>query len=386
MIYLDYAATTPVAPEVAAAMAECLTADGCFGNPSSVHGLGRAANSRVEKARAQLALALNADEREIVFTSGATESDNMAILGVARFYAQRKGRHLVTSRVEHRAVVDAFKALEIEGFDVTWLEPVDGVVTAAQLAAALRSDTALVSLMHVNNELGVLHDIAALAEVCRNNGTLFHVDAAQSFGKLPIDWRDLAVDLLSISGHKIYGPKGIGALIVRRSPRAWLTPLQYGGGQEHGLRPGTLATHQIVGLGSAAELAQRRMAADSEHISGLSELFVRQLNITGLLLNGNQRRRLPNIVNFSIEGVHGEALLAGLPELAVATGSACSSAERQPSSVLRALGRSDELAEASLRISFGRDTTTEQVERAAAMIVTEVSRLRQLSPPRPYAA
>lgn len=380
MIYLDYAATTPVAAEVAAAMAECLTADGVFGNASSAHGFGRAAGERVERARNQLADALNADVREIAFTSGATESNNLGILGAARFYAERKGRHLITSRIEHRAVVDTFKALETEGFEVTWLEPVDGIVTPEQLDVALREDTALVSLMHVNNELGVVHDIVGLGALCRNNGTLFHVDAAQSFGKLPIDWAAVEIDLLSISGHKIYGPKGVGALVVRRNPRVWLAPLLFGGGQERGLRSGTLATHQIVGLGVAAELAQVRLNADAAKMNRLNQHFVKGLRFTGLLLNGNQAQHLPNIVNFSVEGVHGEALLVGLPDLAVATGSACSSAEREPSYVLRALGRSDELAEASLRISFGRDTSIEQVEQAAQLITAEVQRLRALSP------
>jgi cysteine desulfurase len=382
-IYLDYAATTPVDPRVADVMIECLRPSGEQGNPSSAgHEYGRRARALCEKARAQVAKAIGARPECIVWTSGATESDNLAIFGVARFNADR-GRHLVSSKTEHKAVLDPLKQLEREGFEVTWLKPAeDGIVRPEQVQAALRPDTQLVSLMHVNNEIGVVQDIAAVGALCRERGIAFHVDAAQSAGKLPLNVEAMNVDLLSLTAHKIYGPKGIGALYVRRKPPLGLKPLIYGGGQEFGLRSGTLATHQIVGMGLAFEIAERDRQQDVERIGALRDkLWAGIASIGDVELNGHPTDRVAGLLNISFRGVEGESLQFALRELAVSAGSACSSASEEASYVLRALGRSDQLAQSSLRFSLGRFTTAEQVETAIDAVKREVTRLRSYSPP-----
>jgi cysteine desulfurase len=381
-IYLDYAATTPVDPRVADAMIECLRPSGEQGNPSSAgHEYGRRARGLVEKARTQVAKAIGARPECIIWTSGATESDNLAIFGVARFNADR-GRHLVSSKTEHKAVLDPLKQLEREGFEVTWLKPgSDGIVRPEQVQAALRADTQLVSLMHVNNEIGVVQDIAAVGAMCRERGIAFHVDAAQSAGKLPLNVQAMNVDLLSLTAHKIYGPKGIGALYVRRKPPLGLKPLIYGGGQEHGLRSGTLATHQIVGMGLAFEIAERDRQQDVKRIGALrDQLWAGISSIGDVELNGHAQDRVAGLLNVSFRGVEGESLQFALRELAVSAGSACSSASEEASYVLRALGHSDQLAQSSLRFSLGRFTTPEQVETAIAAVRREVTRLRSFSP------
>jgi cysteine desulfurase len=381
-IYLDYAASTPVDPRVADAMIECLRPSGAQGNPSSAgHEYGRRARALVEKARAQVAAAIGARPECIVWTSGATESDNLAIFGVARFNADR-GRHLVSSKTEHKAVLDPLKQLEREGFEVTWLKPgPDGIVRPEQVQAALRPDTQLVSLMHVNNEIGVVQDIAAVGAICRERGIAFHVDAAQSAGKLPLNVEAMKVDLLSLTAHKIYGPKGIGALYVRRKPPLGLKPLIYGGGQEFGLRSGTLATHQIVGMGLAFEIAERDRQQDVERIGVLRDkLWAGIASIGDVELNGHPDERVAGLLNISFRGIEGESLQFALRELAVSAGSACSSASEEASYVLRALGRSDQLAQSSLRFSLGRFTTAEQIETAIAAVKREVTRLRSYSP------
>jgi cysteine desulfurase len=382
-IYLDYAATTPIDPRVAEAMIECLRPQGAHGNPSSAgHEYGRRARALVERARAQVAAAIGSRPECIIWTSGATESDNLAVLGVARFHAER-GRHLVTSRTEHKAVIDAFKQLEREGFEVTWLKPDStGIVSPEQVRAALRPDTQLVSLMHVNNEIGVIQDIAAVGRLCRERGIAFHVDAAQSAGKVPLDVEAMNVDLLSVTAHKIYGPKGIGALYVRRAPPLGLKPLMHGGGQELGLRSGTLATHQIVGMGAAFELAQRERESDAERIRALRDRLWAGIEALGdVELNGHPQQRIAGVLNVSFHGVEGESLQFALRELAVSAGSACSSASEEASYVLRALGRSDQVAQSSLRFSLGRYTTDAEIDRAIAAVTREVTRLRALSPP-----
>lgn len=381
-IYLDYAATTPVDPRVADAMIECLRPTGAQGNPSSAgHEYGRRARGLVEQARAQVAATIGARPECIVWTSGATESDNLAVFGIARFNADR-GRHLVSARTEHKAVLDPLKQLEREGFEVTWLKPQpDGIVRPDQVRAALRADTQLVSLMHVNNEIGVVQDIAAVGAICRERGVAFHVDAAQSAGKLPLNVETMNVDLLSLTAHKTYGPKGIGALYVRRKPPLGLRPLIYGGGQEHGLRSGTLATHQIVGMGLAFEIAERERHQDVERIRALRDkLWAGIASIGDVELNGHPEERVAGLLNVSFRGVEGESLQFALRELAVSAGAACSSASEEASYVLRALGRSDQLAQSSLRFSLGRFTTPEQIDIAIAAVQREVVRLRSLSP------
>ena len=383
---MDYAATTPVDPRVAQAMSECLTLEGCFGNASSTgHAFGSQARSRVEKARQQVAALLKCEPAAIVWTSGATESDNLAILGAARHNARTGGEsagHLVTARTEHKAVLDPCKQLEKEGFRVTYLKPdAQGIVSPAQVAEALAPDTLLVSLMHVNNEIGVIQDIAAIGRLCRERDVLFHVDAAQSAGKLPIDVQAMNVDLLALTAHKFYGPKGAGALYVRRKPRVGLAPLMYGGGQESGLRSGTLATHQIVGLGAAAALAAAEMQSDAQMLSHLRQrLWDGLAPLGGVHLNSALDRSIPHVLNVSFEGVEGESLLFGLDGLAVSTGSACNSAAQEASYVLRALGRSDALAQGSLRFSMGRFSRVSDVEHAIACVREQVKRLRALSP------
>lgn len=380
-IYLDYAATTPVDPRVAAAMAGCLTLEGDFGNASSIHAFGRAAAARIERARSQVAGLIGAAAAEIVFTSGATESNNLVVLGVARANADR-GRHLVTARTEHKAVLDPCKHLEKEGFSVTYLTPeASGVVTPAAVAAALRPDTQLVSLMCVNNEIGVVQDIAALGALCRERGVAFHSDCAQAAGKLPLDVKALPVDFLSFTAHKLYGPKGVGALYVRESARGLLQPVTFGGGQERGWRPGTLATHQIVGFGAACEIAAAELPAESARLGALRDRLWGLLGaLGGVHLNGAGAARVPGILNVSFEGVEGESLVGALGELAISTGAACNSASAEASYVLRALGRDALLAASSLRLSLGRFTTGGEVDLAAAAITREVRRLRALSP------
>lgn len=386
-IYLDYAATTPVDPRVAELMIECLRPEGAHGNPSSGHSFGTRARAMVEKARQQVAAAIGARPECIIWTSGATESDNLAILGVARFHADR-GRHVVTSRTEHKAVIDAFKQLEKEGFEVTWLKPgSDGIVRPEQVREALRPDTQLVSIMHVNNETGVVQDVAAIGAICRERGIAFHVDAAQSIGKLPLNVEAMNIDLLSVTAHKAYGPKGIGALYIRRRPPLGLRPLSYGGGQETGLRSGTLPTHQIVGMGLSFELAERDRESDVARITALRERLWQGLSaIGGVEMNGHPTERVASVLNVCFHDVEGESLRFGLRELAVSSGSACSSGSDEASYVLRALGRSDQLAQSSIRFSLGRFTTEDDVDRAVAIVAREVNRLRALSPTATHGA
>jgi len=381
-IYLDYSATTPVDPRVAAKMIECLTNEGNFGNPASrSHAFGWKAEEAVENARRQVAELVNADPREIVWTSGATESDNLAIKGVAHFYAS-KGKRIVTTKIEHKAVLDTTRQLEREGFEVTYIEPgEDGIVTPAMVEAALRDDTILVSVMHVNNEIGTINDITAIGELTRSRGILFHVDAAQSTGKVEIDLEKMKVDLMSFSAHKTYGPKGVGALYVRRKPRVRLEAQMHGGGHERGMRSGTLATHQLVGMGEAFHLAKLEMAQENERIRALRDRFYKQVeHLEELYVNGSMTARVPHNLNLSFNYVEGESLIMALKDLAVSSGSACTSASLEPSYVLRALGRNDELAHSSIRFSFGRFTTEEEIDYAAQKVCEAVTKLRELSP------
>ena len=381
-IYLDYAATTPVDPRVAAAMARYLTPDGQFGNPASrSHSFGWRAEEAVAEARRHVAGLIGADPREIVWTSGGTESDNLAIKGAAHFY-RKKGRHIVTCKTEHKAVLDTCRQLEREGCEVTYLAPrPDGLLDLEEFAAALREDTVLASVMHVNNEIGVIQDIAALGALTRPRGVLLHVDAAQSAGKVPIDAAAMQVDLLTLSAHKIYGPKGIGALYVCRKPRVRLEAQMHGGGHERGLRSGTLATHQIVGMGEAFRIAGEEMAAEAARIRALRDrLWAGLGRMEEVYLNGDLERRVPGNLNVSFNFVEGESLIMALKDIAVSSGSACTSASLEPSYVLRALGRNDELAHSSLRFSIGRFTTERDVDRTIELIEGAVRRLRDLSP------
>lgn len=380
-VYLDYAATTPVDPAVANEMAACLTESGDFGNASSTHVFGRRAAARIETARAQVASLIGAEPDEVTFTSGATESNNLAVLGVARANADR-GRHIVTTRIEHKAVLDPCKRLEREGFTVTYLTPDrQGRIEPEIVRAALRPDTVLVSIMYVNNEIGVMQDIGAIGALCRDRGVAFHTDAAQAVGKIPVDVQNLAVDFLSFTAHKIYGPKGVGALYTRRASRPLLQPVSFGGGQERGLRPGTLATHQIVGLGVACEMAARLVGEEQPRLTALRERLWSGLeSLGGTHLNGAGSARIPGILNVSFEGVEGESLVTGLTDLAVSTGSACNSASAEPSYVLRALGRDTQLAQSSLRLTVGRYTKVADVDFAIEAVKREVTRLRALSP------
>ena len=379
-IYLDYAATTPVDPLVAEKMIPYLT--DMFGNPASrTHGYGWQAEAAVETAREQVAELVGADPKEIIWTSGATESDNLAIKGAAHFYRQ-KGNHLVTLATEHKAVLDPIRELEREGFTATYLDPKsNGLLDLDAFARALSPQTILVSVMLVNNEIGVIQDIADIGAICRERGILFHVDAAQAVGKVPIDLRALPVDLMSFSAHKIYGPKGIGALYVRRRPRVHLTPLIHGGGHERGLRSGTLPTHQIVGMGEAYRLAGELMAGENERIRVLRDRFLAGIaDIDEVYLNGDAEARVPHNLNLSFNFVEGESLMMAVKDLAVSSGSACTSASLEPSHVLRALGCSDELAHSSLRITLGRYSTERDVDEAAALLKVKVAKLRELSP------
>lgn len=377
-IYLDYAATTPVDPRVAEQMVACLTMDGNFANPASrSHLYGWQAEEAVELGRRQVADLVGADPREIVWTSGATESNNLAIKGIAQAGRER-GRHLVTSVIEHKAVLDSCQQLEREGFEVTYLRPdAGGVIQPQQLAAALREDTLLVSLMHVNNEIGSINDIAALGEIARSHGVPFHVDAAQSTGKLPIDLRTLPVDLMSFSAHKSYGPKGVGALYVRRSAGLQMQAQIHGGGHERGLRSGTLPTHQIVGMGSAFALAGSEMAAETVRITQLRDRLLTGLaDLPGVSLNGSAEQRVPHNLNLAFADVDGELLLLALKDLALSTGSACTSAAVEPSYVLRGIGIPDALAQSSLRLSLGRFTEASDVDAAVEILQRVVSKLR----------
>ncbi|OSI15539.1 IscS subfamily cysteine desulfurase [Neisseria dentiae] len=379
-IYLDYAATTPVDPRVAAKMIPYLTEQ--FGNPASnSHSFGWTAEEAVENARAEIAKLINTDAKEIVFTSGATESNNLAIKGAAQFY-KSKGKHLITVKTEHKAVLDTMRELERQGFEVTYLGVQEnGLIDLNELKAAIRDDTILISVMWVNNEIGVIQDIPAIGEICRENKIIFHVDAAQAAGKTPIDVEAAKVDLLSLSAHKIYGPKGIGALYVRRKPRVRLEAQMHGGGHERGFRSGTLPTHQIVGMGEAFRLAREELEQDRAHALKLRELFLKGIEgIEEVYINGDLERRVPTNLNVSFNFVEGESLIMAVKELAVSSGSACTSASLEPSYVLRALGRNDELAHSSLRITFGRMTTEEEVKFAAELIKSKIGKLRELSP------
>ena len=381
MIYLDYAATTPLDPRVFEAMLPFLQPGGIHGNPASDHVEGLKAREAVEKARTQVARLIGAGSDEIVWTSGATESDNLAIKGVVEFYATR-GKHIVTSRTEHKAVLDTCRHLETQGVKVTYLKPgADGLVSPQQVMDALTAETVLVSLMWVNNETGAIQDIETLAPQLRERGVLLHVDAAQAAGKIAIDLQQVPVDLLSLSAHKVYGPKGIGALFVRKKPRARLAPQVHGGGHEQGMRSGTLPVHQIAGMGEAFRIASEDLSRDAAHLTPLRErLWSRLRELPDVYLNAQGAPRVPGILNVSFGGVEGESLRASLPELAGSSGSACSAATKEPSYVLRALGRDDELAGASLRFSMGRFTTGAEIDSAATQVVEQVRRLRSLSP------
>ncbi|HDL6865782.1 TPA: IscS subfamily cysteine desulfurase [Yersinia enterocolitica] len=381
-IYLDYAATTPVDPRVAEKMMQYLTLDGIFGNPASrSHKFGWQAEEAVDIARNDIAALVGADPREIVFTSGATESDNLAIKGAANFY-QKKGKHIITCKTEHKAVLDTCRQLEREGFEVTYLAPQsNGIIDLKQLEAAMREDTILVSIMHVNNEIGVVQDIAEIGEMCRSRGIIFHVDATQSVGKLLIDLSKMKVDLMSFSAHKVYGPMGIGALFVRRKPRIRIEAQQHGGGHERGMRSGTLPVHQIVGMGEAYRIAKEEMESEAARLRSLRlRLWNGIKDIEEVYLNGDLENGVPGILNVSFNYVEGESLIMALKDLAVSSGSACTSASLEPSYVLRALGMNDELAHSSIRFSLGRFTTEEEIDYAIALVRKSIGRLRDLSP------
>jgi cysteine desulfurase len=381
-IYLDYSSTTPVDPRVAAKMADCLTTDGVFGNPASrSHKFGWVAEEAVDVSRNQIADLVNADPREIVFTSGATESNNLAIKGAANFYG-KKGKHLITLKTEHKAVLDTMRQLEREGYDVTYLDPEpNGLIILDKLVAAIRPDTILISIMHVNNEIGVIQDIAAIGEMCRERKILFHVDAAQSTGKVPIDLQTTKVDLMSFSAHKTYGPKGIGALFVRRKPRIRLEAQMHGGGHERGMRSGTMATHQIVGMGEAFRIAKLEMAAENERLMMLrNKLWNGIKDMEAVYLNGDMESRIAGNLNVSFAYVEGESLIMALKDMAVSSGSACTSASLEPSYVLRALGLNDELAHSSIRFTTGRFTTEAEIDYVIGVIRNAIDKLRDMSP------
>ncbi len=380
-IYLDYSATTPVDPRVAAQMSPWLTEH--FGNPASrSHAYGWEAEKAVEDAREEVAKLVGADAKDIIWTSGATESNNLAIKGAAHFYADTKGKHIVTVTTEHKAVLDTVKELERQGFEATYLVPQDnGLVSLAEFTAALRPDTVLASVMMVNNEIGVIQPIAELGEICREKGVIFHVDAAQATGKMPIDLTTLKVDLMSFSAHKTYGPKGVGALYVRRKPRIRLEAQMHGGGHERGLRSGTLAPHQIVGMGEAFRLARLEMATENERIRMLRDRLMSGLmDIEEIYVNGDLTQRVPHNLNLSFNYVEGESLIMAIKDIAVSSGSACTSASLEPSYVLRALGRSDELAHSSIRFTLGRFTTEQDVDFTVKLLHEKIGKLRELSP------
>ena len=381
-IYMDYSATTPVDERVAEKMCSYLTRQGQFGNPASrSHEYGWKAEAAVEQARKDVAQLINADPKDIIWTSGATESDNLAIKGAAHFY-QKKGKHIVTLKTEHKAVLDSCRQLEREGYEVTYMDPEpSGLLDLEKFAAALREDTVLVSIMHVNNEIGVIQDIEAIGEMCRARKIIFHVDAAQSAGKIPIDMEKLKVDLMAFSAHKIYGPKGIGALYVRRKPRVRLEAQMHGGGHERGLRSGTLPTHQIVGMGEAFRIAREEMVEEEVRTRVLRDRLWNALNgMEEVYLNGDLDHRVPGNLNVSFNFVEGESLIMALKDMAVSSGSACTSSSLEPSYVLRALGRNDELAHSSIRFTIGRFTTEEEVDYVANLLREKVTKLRELSP------
>jgi cysteine desulfurase len=381
-IYMDYSATTPVDERVAEKMCSYLTRQGQFGNPASrSHEFGWKAEEAVEQARRDVAQLINANPKEIIWTSGATESDNLAIKGTAHFY-QKKGKHIVTLKTEHKAVLDSCRQLEREGYEVTYMDPEpNGLLDLEKFAAVLRDDTVLVSIMHVNNEIGVIQDIAAIGEICRDRKIVFHVDAAQSAGKIPIDTETLKVDLMSFSAHKIYGPKGIGALYVRRKPRVRLEAQMHGGGHERGLRSGTLATHQIVGMGEAFRIAREEMVEEEARVRTLRDRLWNALNdMEEVYLNGDMDQRVPGNLNVSFNFVEGESLIMALKDMAVSSGSACTSSSLEPSYVLRALGRNDELAHSSIRFTIGRFTTVDEIDYVADLLRDKVNKLRDLSP------
>ena len=381
-IYVDYAATCPMDERVAKKMMEYMTLDGVFGNPASrSHKFGWQAEEAVDIARNQIADLIGADSREIVFTSGATESDNLAIKGVAHFY-QTKGKHIITCKTEHKAVLDTCRQLEREGFEVTYLDPKsDGLVDLEELKATIRPDTILVSIMHVNNEIGVIQDIKTIGDICRERKVLFHTDATQSVGKLPINLAELNVDLLSMSSHKLYGPKGIGALYVRRKPRVRLEAIIHGGGHERGMRSGTLPVHQIVGMGEAYRIAKEEMADEMARLTALRDRLYNGLKvIEETYVNGSMEHRIGSNLNISFNFVEGESLMMALRDIAVSSGSACTSASLEPSYVLRALGRNDELAHSSIRFTLGRWTTEEEIDYTISLMNSAVQKLRDLSP------
>ena len=381
-IYLDYSATTPVDPRVAAKMSECLTKEGVFGNPASrSHSFGWESEKLIDEARGHVAKLIKANKKEIVWTSGATESDNLAIKGAAHFYKE-KGNHLITLTTEHKAVLDTMRHLETEGFEVTYMNPKDnGLVDIDELKSLIEPTTTVISIMHVNNEIGVIQDLETIGKICRDNKIVFHVDAAQSPGKVDIDVDKYNIDLLSLSAHKVYGPKGIGALYVRRKPRIRLQPQMHGGGHERGFRSGTLPTHQVVGMGEAFKIAEEEMESDNKRISILRDKLWNGLNsIEEIYLNGDMKQRIPGNLNVSFNFVEGESLIMAIKDMAVSSGSACTSASLEPSYVLRALGRSDELAHSSLRISIGKYTTEEEIDYSVSLIKEAVAKLRELSP------
>ena len=381
-IYMDYSATTPVDERVAEKMCTYLTRQGQFGNPASrSHEFGWKAEAAVEQARKDVAQLINADPKDIIWTSGATESDNLAIKGAAHFY-QKKGKHIITLKTEHKAVLDSCRQLEREGYEVTYMDPEpNGLLDLKKFEAALRDDTVLVSIMHVNNEIGVIQDIEAIGEICRARKIIFHVDAAQSAGKIPIDMEKLKVDLMAFSAHKIYGPKGIGALYVRRKPRVRLEAQMHGGGHERGLRSGTLPTHQIVGMGEAFRIAREEMVEEEARTRALRDRLWNALsNMEEVYLNGDLDHRVPGNLNVSFNFVEGESLIMALKDMAVSSGSACTSSSLEPSYVLRALGRNDELAHSSIRFTIGRFTTEEEIDYVANLLREKVTKLRELSP------
>ena len=380
--YMDYSATTPVDGRVAQKMAKYLTMEGDFGNAASrSHYYGWQAEKAVDKAREQVASLVGADPREIVWTSGATESDNLAIKGIAHFY-HKYGKHIITMKTEHKAVLDTCRQLEREGFEVTYLGPLQsGLLDLNSLREAIREDTVLVSIMHVNNEIGVIQDIHSIGDLCREYKVFFHVDAAQSVGKIEIDLSSLPVDLMSLTAHKIYGPKGIGALYVRRKPRVRLEAQMHGGGHERGMRSGTLATHQIVGMGEAFSIAQAEMSEDNKRIEKLRDRLLEGFaGMEEVVINGDTKQRIPGNLNISFNYVEGESLMMAISDIAVSSGSACTSASLEPSYVLRALGLSDELAHSSIRFTIGRYTTKEDVDHAVKLVREKVEKLRDLSP------
>jgi cysteine desulfurase len=381
-IYMDYSATTPVDERVAAKMSECLTKQGHFGNPASrSHPFGWRADELVEEARENVAKLLGADAKEIVWTSGATESDNLAIKGAALFNV-KKGKHIVTLKTEHKAVLDTCRQLEREGFEITYLDPLEnGLLDLDVFTAALRDDTTVVSIMHVNNEIGVIQDLAAIGKITRERGIVFHVDAAQSPGKVAIDVNEMNVDLMSLCAHKVYGPKGIGALYVRRKPRIRLEAQIHGGGHERGMRSGTLATHQIVGMGEAFRIAHEEMGVENERMRVLRDrLWAGFVDMEEIYLNGDLAKRIPGNLNVSFNFVEGESLIMSMKDIAVSSGSACTSASLEPSYVLRAIGRNDELAHSSIRFTIGRFTTEEEVDFTIKQTRDAVEKLRDLSP------